>query len=160
MISLRPSWICKWSPAQPVLRSTPPSWARSPPSSSSSLSSSPSLVLEILLVTNLSVVVQVMSTIKGVGNKPLQHANSVTNLPSPAKLPKYPSHHIHPFASLTSTTPGTGLSPHMRKSLAFTLTTLRGASMNPKAKASPPVSQYSGGASTCSRSRSSRTAGL
>ena len=35
--------------------------------------------------------VQVMSTIKGVGNKPLQHANSVTSLPSPAKLPKY--HH-------------------------------------------------------------------
>ena len=32
---------------------------------------------------------QVMSTIKGVGNKPLQHANSVTSLPSPAKLPKY-----------------------------------------------------------------------
>merc|ERR1719323_678023 len=30
-----------------------------------------------------------MSTIKGVGNKPLQHANSVTSLPSPAKLPKY-----------------------------------------------------------------------
>jgi len=32
---------------------------------------------------------KVMSTIKGVGNKPLQHANSVTSLPSPAKLPKY-----------------------------------------------------------------------
>ena len=34
-----------------------------------------------------------MSTIKGVGNKPLQHANSVTSLPSPAKLPKYNSKH-------------------------------------------------------------------
>merc|ERR1719391_636326 len=32
---------------------------------------------------------KVMSTIKGVGTKPLQHANSVTSLPSPAKLPKY-----------------------------------------------------------------------
>ena len=32
---------------------------------------------------------QVMSTIKGVGNKPLQHTNSVTTLPSPTKVPKY-----------------------------------------------------------------------
>ena len=30
-----------------------------------------------------------MCTIKGVGNKPLQHTNSVTTLPSPTKLPKY-----------------------------------------------------------------------
>jgi len=32
---------------------------------------------------------KVMSTIKGVGNKPLQHTNSVTGLPSPTKVPKY-----------------------------------------------------------------------
>jgi cAMP-specific phosphodiesterase 4 len=44
---------------------------------------------------------QVMSTIKGVGNKPLQHANSVTSLPSPANLPKYLSHHKLPFITTT-----------------------------------------------------------
>jgi cAMP-specific phosphodiesterase 4 len=30
-----------------------------------------------------------MSTIKGVGNKLLQHTNSVTSLPNPSKLPRY-----------------------------------------------------------------------
>ena len=42
----------------------------------------------ILFLVNKLPLVQVMSTIKGVGNKPLQHANSVTSLPSPTKLPK------------------------------------------------------------------------
>ena len=36
-----------------------------------------------------SSVPQVMSTIKGVGNKSLQHTNSVTGLPSASQLPKY-----------------------------------------------------------------------
>ena len=53
----------------------------------------PLLVVIILFLVNKLPLVQVMSTIKGVGNKPLQHANSVTSLPSPAKLPKYNSKH-------------------------------------------------------------------
>ena len=75
---------------------------------------------------------QVMSTIKGVGNKPLQHANSVTSLPSPAKLPKYNSKLCSLYLffvgifHFTLTSPGTGWSPPTRTSSACTWTTLPG----------------------------------
>ena len=82
----------------------------------------------ILFLVNKLPLVQVMSTIKGVGNKPLQHANSVTSLPSPAKLPKYNSKHCS-FLGIfhsTLTSPGTGWSPPTRRSSACTWTTLPG----------------------------------